>query len=306
MTEKELRLKVVNTAKAWLGSKESDGSFKKIIDLYNSNKPLARGYTVKYTDEWCATFVSAVAIKCGLTDIIPKECGCEAMIKLFMKLGAYNEDGKITPQAGDIIFYNWDDTTQPNDGWADHVGIVSSVSGSTIKIIEGNMSNAVGERSIKVGNGYIRGYGLPKYASKATTSPSPVKPPVKAPEVATGGYKVGDTVNFTGGLHYTSSFATAVARACKAGLAKVTAVAEGRPHPYHLKAVSGKGATVYGWVNASDIGGTTTVNKYHTVKGGDTLGKIAKQYGTTVEALVALNGIKNKNLINVGQKILLP
>lgn len=34
--------------------------------------------------------------------------------------------------------------------------------------------------------------------------------------------------------------------------------------------------------------------------------KIAKKYGTTVDTLVALNGIKNKNLIYVGQIIKLP
>ena len=40
-----------------------------IIDLYNSHKPLARGYPVKYTDAWCSTFASAVAIQAGLTSI---------------------------------------------------------------------------------------------------------------------------------------------------------------------------------------------------------------------------------------------
>ena len=43
MTEKELRAKVVSIAEGFLGCKESDGSHKKIIDLYNSHKPLARG-----------------------------------------------------------------------------------------------------------------------------------------------------------------------------------------------------------------------------------------------------------------------
>ena len=76
MTEKEIRAKVVNTAVAWLGCKESDGSHKKIIDVYNGHTPRARGYKVTYTDAWCATFVSAVAIKAGYTDIIPLECGC--------------------------------------------------------------------------------------------------------------------------------------------------------------------------------------------------------------------------------------
>ena len=43
MTEKQLREKVVKTAQAWLGCKESNGTHKKIIDLYNSIKPLPRG-----------------------------------------------------------------------------------------------------------------------------------------------------------------------------------------------------------------------------------------------------------------------
>lgn len=36
MTEKEIRSKVVEIAKGWLGCKESDGSHKKIIDTYNA------------------------------------------------------------------------------------------------------------------------------------------------------------------------------------------------------------------------------------------------------------------------------
>lgn len=42
MTEQQLRQKVVNTARGWLGRRESDGSHRAIIDLYNAHKPLAR------------------------------------------------------------------------------------------------------------------------------------------------------------------------------------------------------------------------------------------------------------------------
>ena len=83
-------------------------------------------------------------------------------------------------------------------------------------------------------------------------------------------------------------------------------MAKGNPHPYHLQAVAGKGSTVYGWVNEADISGVTSGSKTYTVKKGDTLSGIAKQYGTTVDKLVSLNGIKNKNLIYVGQVIKLP
>lgn len=123
-----------------------------------------------------------------------------------------------------------------------------------------------------------------------------------------GSYNIGDIVNFTGCLHYTSSTASGVAYGCKAGQAKVTNKAEGAIHPYHLQAISGKGSTVYGWVNAGDISGKTGGGsaKTYTVVKGDTLSKIAKKYGTTVDTLVKLNGIKNKNLINIGQVIKLP
>lgn len=42
--------------------------------------------------------------------------------------------------------------------------------------------------------------------------------------------------------------------------------------------------------------------QYYTVVKGDNLTKIAKKYGTTVQQLVAWNGIKNPNLIYPGQK----
>lgn len=169
MTEKQLREKVVNTAVAWLGCKEADGSHRKIIDTYNSHKPLARGYAVKYTDAWCSTFVSAVAIAAEVTDILPTECGCEKHTELFKALGRWMENDAYVPAVGDVIFYDWQDTgAGDTTGYADHVGIVASVSGGMMKIIEGNISNAVGYRNIAVNAKYIRGYGIPDYAKKAT------------------------------------------------------------------------------------------------------------------------------------------
>ena len=288
MTEKQLREHIVTIAQGWLGCKESNGTHKKIIDTYNAHKPLARGYKVKYTDDWCSTFASAVAIKAGLTDIIPTECGCEKHINLFQKLGRWQEKDDYTPATGDYIFYDWQDSVAgDNKGYSDHVGIVVSVSGSTIKVIEGNYNNQVGYRTIKVNAKGIRGYGIPNYASKATVETVPVSTE----------FKKGDTVLFTGSLHYTSAYSGGIARGCKAGLAKITDIEGKSLHPYHLQAVAGKGSTVYGWVNAKDI------TKIHIVKRGDTLSAIATQYNTTVDRLVALNGIQNKNIISIGQII---
>lgn len=78
------------------------------------------------------------------------------------------------------------------------------------------------------------------------------------------GFKVGDQVMFTGCLHYTSSYKGATARACKAGLAKITQIAAKNPHPYHLQAVAGKGSTVHGWVDAAYVtanGSSTSTKK---------------------------------------------
>lgn len=156
--------KVVEQAKTWLGLKEADGSFKPIIDTYNAHKPLARGYKVRYTDEWCATFVSAVAVQLGYTDIIPTECSCTRMIELLKKIGAWNEDDSRTPNPGDLIFYDWEDSGKgDNQNGPDHVGIVEKVSNGIITIIEGNYSQSVKRRTIAVNGKYIRGYGVPKY-----------------------------------------------------------------------------------------------------------------------------------------------
>ena len=167
-TEKELRESVVIEAKKYLGYKESDGSHKKIVDIYNSHSPLARGYKVKYTDSWCAVFVSAVSIQCGLTDIMPTECSCGRMIELYQKLGRWEENDAYVPNIGDIIMYDWDDSGKgDNTGWPEHVGIVTEVTGSTMKIIEGNKSDSVAYRTVSVNGKDIRGYCLPDYASKA-------------------------------------------------------------------------------------------------------------------------------------------
>lgn len=158
---------LINVMKSWIGYSEANGKHRQIIDLYNSHKPLARGYAVRYTDSWCDTTVSAAAIKAGMVDLIGTECGCEQHIQIFKAKGIWIEDGTITPKPGYIILYNWGDRTQPNDGYADHIGVVEAVNGKTITVIEGNADNQVKRRSIPVGWGYIRGYAAPKYESAA-------------------------------------------------------------------------------------------------------------------------------------------
>lgn len=167
--EAAVRMKLVENAEKYLGCNEADGSHKGIIDLYNDHEPLAQDYVVQYTDSWCATFVSAMAIECGLTDIIPTECGCQRQIGLFSDLSCWQENDGYIPLPGDIIFYAWDEAMDFGDctGWSDHVGIVAGTIGPFIKVIEGNKDDAVSIRYIIANHPDIRGYGLPDYGSVA-------------------------------------------------------------------------------------------------------------------------------------------
>lgn len=159
-----LRLSVVETAESHLGSGEGTDAHFAIVDLYNSHEPLAQGYLVTYEDNWCATFASATAIQCGLTDIIPTECSCERQIGLWQELGRWEESDSYLPLPGDIIYYDWDvRTLGDSTGWADHVGIVVGTHGPFIKVIEGNKDDSVSYRYIIRWDPRIRGYGLPNY-----------------------------------------------------------------------------------------------------------------------------------------------
>lgn len=192
MTEKEIRQQVVDTALSYLGCKESDGSHRKIIDLYNSHTPRARGYKVTYTDAWCATFVSAIGIQLGYTDIMPTECSCTKMIELYKKLGRFHEADDYKPQIADIVMYDWNDTgSGENKGQPEHVGIVIAASGNAYTVLEGNYSNAVKKRAMKVNGRYIRGYCLPDYASKATAEAPAVEVPEQKPKLEAPKYVVG-------------------------------------------------------------------------------------------------------------------
>lgn len=165
-TAKEIRELFVNTAIQYLGCKESNGSHKKIIDLYNTISPLPVKYKMSYSDAWCAAFVSAVAWQCGITDIVFPECGCGRMIKLYQNKNRWQENDAYVPEIGDVIFYDWSDSGYgDNTSGADHVGIVCEVNGNQFKVIEGNKSDAVGYRNMTVNGRYIRGFGLPDFAN---------------------------------------------------------------------------------------------------------------------------------------------
>lgn len=189
MTENELRNIYVKTAKEYAGVQKGSTKHHEIVDIYNTIRPLPQGYSVKYTDAWCATFVSAMAKKCGLLDLIPAECSCPRQITLWQNKGRWQENDAYVPKVGDIIYYDWQDSgSGDNKGTPDHVGIVCEVSAGAITVIEGNMGSPskVGYRSIAVNGKYIRGFGLPNYASVSTPNIKEVAPAKSADIVVDG------------------------------------------------------------------------------------------------------------------------
>lgn len=129
----------------------------RIIDYYNQHcidlVKKERRYKVQYSDNWCATFISAIAHKCGLTkEQFPYECGVMEQVKLAKEQGTFFTDVKEV-KAGDLIIYDWN-----TDKWSDHVGFVINTNGDNIHVIEGNIKNTVGYRTIPKSSKSIQGF----------------------------------------------------------------------------------------------------------------------------------------------------
>lgn len=164
------RSEVIKLARSWIGLKESDGSYKKIIDIYNGYKgKFPRNVKMQYGWAWCACTWSAIAIKLGYTDVMPIEISCQELIKAAQKMGIWEEKDSYVPSPGDAILYDWDDSGSGDcTGWADHVGVVEETNKDSgyITVIEGNYKDSVKRRTISINGRYIRGFITPKYSKE--------------------------------------------------------------------------------------------------------------------------------------------
>ena len=147
--------KLLRKAISFLGVSEPTGD-DQFIEYYN--KLTGAGFSM--TVAWCAIFVTVIARMVGIpTSIIPTFASCDVGANWFRNKKRYEKakyyGGNYTPKRGDVIFYSSKHTQ--ND--STHVGYVVSVTGDTIKAIEGNKNDAVGYRTIKVSDKYILGYG---------------------------------------------------------------------------------------------------------------------------------------------------
>ena len=111
--------------------------------------------------EWCACFVSWCAEQCGYIEdgLIPLYSWCPYGASWFRDrgqwLGKYDE-----PESGMIVFFDWNkESTNGQDGVADHTGIVEYVENGIVHTIEGNWGDSVAQREFPVGYYEVLGYG---------------------------------------------------------------------------------------------------------------------------------------------------
>lgn len=113
--------------------------------------------------EWCACFVSWCANECGYIDtgVCPKFAGCGNGVQWFQERGQWLY-GSTEPAPGMVIFFDWDNKggSGPQDGEADHVGIVQKVGDGIIYTVEGNSGNLCRVNRYPVGHYEILGYGV--------------------------------------------------------------------------------------------------------------------------------------------------
>ena len=160
---------LIAVARTQLGYKEQTPSG---VPIAPNGEP---GYT-KYgasfgcpTGEWCAYFVSWCATNAGIsTTVVPRLGSCSAAVRWYKNHSEFRAGNSgYVPKAGDIIFYNWS-----GGSTAQHIGIVTGVSGDNIYTIEGNTGSDRGymccARTRSRSAGYIVGYGLPAYNDRDT------------------------------------------------------------------------------------------------------------------------------------------
>ena len=220
--------------------------------------------------------------------------GCTWSAKYYKQKGQFHTSN---PKMGDQIFFG---TSIDN---CTHTGLVEKVDASKVYTIEGNTNNQCARRSYALNSAKIVGYGRPKYDGAGTTTPVTPTKPSAGGQTSGADYKIGDIVQFKGKTHYVSSQATSGVP-CKPGKAKVTSIAKGAKHPYHLVNQGGD-CTVYGWVNGADSGAEQAV---YTVVAGDSLWGIAQKRlgnGNRYKEIMTLNGLSS-TVIRPGQKLKLP
>lgn len=191
--------------------------------------------------------------------------------------------GTYTPVPGIPVFFSKEHKlTDPS-----HVGIVTRVSHPYIYTVEGNTSDAVHERTYRIDDPYIIGYGVPAYADNVKANIKDNDTGYKTVEVKKGDTLWGIAEKYLGsGSRYRE-------------IMSLNSLTSATIHPGLVLSIPGTNAS------ANEAAKKT---KTYTVKKGDTLWDIAAKYlknGSRYVEIMSLSKITSTT-IHVGQILTLP
>jgi len=118
---------------------------------------------------WCAYFISWCASQAGIpSSIVPRLGNCGTLTDWYQSRSIYySRSSGYVPKPGDMVFFNWSGGSS-----AQHIGIVTGVSGNNLYTIEGNTGGDEGYmcngRTRGLNASYVLGYGVPKYNDALT------------------------------------------------------------------------------------------------------------------------------------------
>ena len=280
MNEREIVLSVARNEVGYLEKKSNsqlddktanagDGNYSKYardldnIDGFYNGKKNGYSWCDIFVD-WC--FVKAFGVNRALELLCQPLKSCGAGVGFSCDYYKNNGQFFTKAQIGDQIFF------KNSKGVRTHTGLVVGVDDKYVYTIEGNSGDGVREKKYTHNSSSIYGYGRPNYIIEEPKIevPTPTKSIDEiAREVIAGKWGNGDDrKNRLNNAGYNYSEVQA----------KVNQLLKGNTSPVQQKL-------------------------YYVVKKGDNLTKIAKMYNTSVDKLVKLNNIKNKNLIYVNQKL---
>lgn len=157
MTERQAKTKVIAIASAEVGYREGANNWNKFAAEID---PLLITWGDKQNQPWCGEFVLWVFVEAfGVDDALAMLCSgnptsiplCSAGAQYFKDAGRWYR----SPEEADVVFFC--------NGSINHTGIVERVSGGRVYTIEGNSGDQVARRSYAIGDGYIAGYGRPRW-----------------------------------------------------------------------------------------------------------------------------------------------
>ena len=171
VSESDMKSTLISVAEAEIGYEEGANHYTKYGEWYG------------YQGPWCTTFAiwcfNRTGEKLGVSlygKIVPSGGNCNSMISWFSNKGRYHKrSSDYTPKKGDLVFFDWS-----GNGSSQHVGIVTSYSGGTLRTIEGNCSGKVKAKKYTESGkkpyanlSSVMGYGAPDWSSTTNSKPAP-------------------------------------------------------------------------------------------------------------------------------------